>query len=313
MLTLHILTRNNATTLTKCLESVSEIGCRIVVGDMGSEDGTREICRDFDAEIVEVEFEGDFSAIRNRLCGGGRNMYLEPWERVVRGSDSIESLNGGHSFYVIEDGVVSKQVRLWDRGKFENPVFETVVGSGASVNPGVVVVSEGRPDDRERNREICELWVERRPTSPDPHYYLACSLLAEGRIKEFVSEAVRYLSMEPYGGDSSLLMNYYLSRVNHSLGEYRDAYRRALGCLVGHPSFAEFWCLIGDMLFRRGDHPRAAHMYNNAVFAGRRRPSDDTFPVELAKYGAYPEAMAEKCSAVISEGIMVGRTRTEHR
>lgn len=313
MLTLHILTRNNAGTLPRCLESVRGIDCRIVVGDMGSDDGSREICRDFGAEVVEVEFKGDFSVARNGLCREGRNMYLEPWERLARGSELIRGLEGGHYFYVLEDGIVSKQVRMWDRGAFENPVFESVVGSGAVVNPGVVVVSEGRPDDRIRIREICESWVERRPTSPDPHYYLACSLLAEGKRREFVSQAMTYLSMEPHGSDSSLLMNYYLSRVNHSLGDHRDAYRRAVGCLVGHPSFAEFWCLLGDMLFTRGDHRRASHVYENALVAGMRRPSDDTFPVELSKYGSYPEAMRERCAKAISEGIVLGKGAATHR
>lgn len=307
MLTLQVLTKNNAGTIPRCLESVRGAGCRVVVGDMGSDDGTREICRDFGAEVVDLEFDGDLSALRNKLCREGRNMYLEPWERLARGASSIGGLVGGHYFYVLEDGVVSKQVRHWDQGRFENPVFESVVGSGAVVNPGVVIVSEGRPDDRARNREICESWAGRRPTSPDPHYYLACSLLSEGRRREFVSEALIYLSMEPSGGDSSLLMNYYLSRVNFSLGDHRDAYRRALWCLAGHPSFAEFWCLLGDMLFHRGDHRRASHMYENAMVAGRRRPSDDTFPVELAKYGPYPEAMTERCSKAISEGMVVGK------
>lgn len=306
MLTIQVLTRDNAGTIERCLESLSAVDGRVVVGDLGSSDGTPEMARSAGAEVVSLDFRGDYSALRNSLLSDGQNMYLEPWEAVVRGAEHIGSLRGGHAFYVAESGVVSKQVRLWESGRFENPVFETVVGASPEVTPGVVVLSEGRPDRRAEATDICRGWVDDRPTSPDPHYYLACSLLAEGRAKEFAAEAMTYLSMSPPESDSVVLMNYYLARVGFSRGDSRDAYRRALGCLVARPSYAEFWCLLGDMLCHRGEYSRASHMYGNAVVAGRRRPSDDMFPVEVAKYGSYPKEMEEKCNRAAGENVFMG-------
>jgi len=306
---IHILTRDNCKTIRACLESASRVGGRIVVGDMGSRDGTPEIVREFGADLVHVDFDGDLSAARNGLCSAGQNMYLEPWEKIVKGAEAIGSMVGGRSFYVIGGGVVSKQVRLWDKGKFENPVFETVVSSEAVVDPRVVILADGQPDNRAANTEACRVWAERKPTSPDPHYYLACSLLAEGRGREFMSEARKYLSLVSVGDESYILMNYYLARQEFAFGEATQAYRRAAECLFRHPSFAEFWCLIGDMLFSRGQYERAMGMYENARIAGAKRKSDDHFPIEISKYDAYPRLMEEKCRESMGASLLMAPKR----
>lgn len=306
MLTIQVLTLNNAGTIERCLDSLLPVGGRVVVGDMGSSDGTDAIASGMGAEVVSVRFGGDYSALRNSLIAEGSNMYVEPWESIARGAEHIASLRGSHAFYVLESGVVSKQVRLWDSGRFENPVFEAVAGASPEVTPGVVVLSEGRPDRRKEATDVCRKWVEERPTMPDSHYYLACSLLAEGRAREFSVAAKTYLSMSPPEGDSVVLMNYYLARVGFAIGEYREAYRRAAGCLVARPSYAEFWCLLADMLCARGEYKKATHMYKNALVAGRMRPSDDMFPVEVAKYNSYPKEMEEKCNKAMGEGLFMG-------
>jgi hypothetical protein len=51
-------------------------------------------------------------------------------------------------------------------------------------------------------------------------------------------------------------------------------------------------------------------MYQNARMAGMRRPSDDTFPVELVRYDFYPRTMEEKCSKAARGGVVVGSKTT---
>ena len=306
---MHILTRDNAETIAGCLDSVRGVCDRVLVADMGSKDGTREIARGRGADVISVVFDGDFSAIRNRICSDGRNMYLEPWERVAKGSGLIRGLSGNRSFYVLAGGVVSKQVRLWEGGRFENPVFESVSGVEAQVTPEVAIISGRQPSDRASTLEACRIWASRRPTSPDPYYYLACSLLSEGKGREFVAAARKYLSLAVDGGDSVVLMNYYLARQEFAAGEAREAYRRAVGCLFSNPSFAEFWCLLGDMFCSRGEYRRAIHMYENARVCGARRKVDDSFPIEISKYESYPSLMEEKCRSAMSGGLVVPTKR----
>lgn len=306
MITVQVVTKNNRGTIERCLESAFSVGGRVVVADLGSDDGTEKVCVARGAEVRRVSFGGDMSALRNSLLSEGRNLYLEPWEFFSRGDRLVGGLGGNASFYVVQGGFVSKQVRLWGSGRFRNPIFEYVECDAHSVCPGVVVSSSGEPDRRREATAACRSWAERSPTSSEPYYYLACSLLAEGKADEFMGTANHYLSMDPGGGDSYLLMNYYMARVEASKGMTSDASRRVLGCLAARPTFAEFWCLLGDLFFMRGKYEKALHMYENARIIGRKRSSSDSLPVEISKYGSYPRAMEARCREAGLEGMLLG-------
>lgn len=306
MLTIQVLTRNNIQTIARCLESAFRVADEVVVGDMGSSDGTREACRDAGARVVDAKLDGDYSAVRNSLLGPGSNMYLEPWEAIVRGEEAIGGMEGCFAFYVAQGGFISKQVRLWGAGRFVNPAFERVSDCGeAVVRPDVVILASGGDNRRETNSSICRSWAESKITSPEPHYYLACALLAEGRLVEFMGEANKYLSMDRDGGESSLLMNYYMARVELSQGMVAEASRRLLGCLALRPTFAEFWCLLGDMFYVRRKYAKAKEMYQNARVIGSRRRNDDMYPIEIAKYSKYPRHMEERCEKASGQGLLV--------
>jgi tetratricopeptide (TPR) repeat protein len=306
VLTVQILTLNNGGTIRACLESVLSLGGRVVVGDLGSEDGTPDVCRDMGAEVSRMDPRGDFSSWRNSLIGDGPNMYLEPWEFLASGHGEIEGLSGASAFYVVQGGVVSKQVRFWRAGRFRNPAFESLeTKEEASVHPGIVVASNPAPDRRREQTEACRRWAESCPTSPDPYYYLACSLLAEGKVDEFLGTAGKYMIMSGGRGESSLLMNYYMAKVEASKGMLKRASSRALQCIALRPTFAEFWCLLADMLYARGRYEKAREIYRNAKIIGTRRRADDLFPIEVSKYGHYPSEMERKCSELAFSGFVV--------
>ncbi len=305
-MTVQVLTLNDAGTIRRCLESVLSLDAKVLVGDLGSEDGTQDICRNLGAEVLPMKSEGNSSVLRNSLIREGVNMYLEPWEFISAGQEEIGGLSGNSAFYVVRGGTVSKEVRLWNDGSFKNPVFEYLEsGSEPAVLPGVVVVSNGAPDRRPKETRRCRAWVDSSPTSPDPYYYLACSLLAEGNVEEFLGVANKYMIMSGGRGDSSILMNYYMARAESSKGAFKHASARVLQCMALRPTFAEFWCLLGDMLYARGRYEKARAVYMNARIIGARRRSDDMFPIEVSKYGAYPREMEMKCSEMGDSGFFV--------
>ena len=306
MLTVQVLTLNNGGTIRHCLESVLSLGGRVVVGDLGSEDGTPDMCIGMGADVSRLDSRGDLSALRNSLVAEGFNMYLEPWEFLVSGHDEIRGLSGDAAFYVVQGGTVSKQVRFWREGRFLNPVFEHLDVTGkVSVCPGVVVMANSAPDRRNEQTAACRRWADVSPTSADPYYYLACCLLAEGRTDEFMGVARKYMIMSGGGGESSLLMNYYMAKVEASKGMFKQASSRTLQCIALRPTFAEFWCLLADMLYARGKYEKAREMYINARIVGSRRRSDDLFPIEVSKYGQYPREMEQKCSELAGSGFVV--------
>jgi glycosyltransferase involved in cell wall biosynthesis len=298
MLTIQILTKNNASTVAKTLESIDNLGARILVGDFESSDDTHEICSDLGAEVVPLELRGDFSRARNSLLGDGLNMYIEPWEVLVRGHERIPKLESSSMFYVIQNNIVSKEIRFWGGSSFVNPAYETIVDPNAACVPEIVILSSGSPGGADEKMGICRRWMDRRPTEPEPYYYMACSSLSNRKYEEFFSFASKYLAMEPSPGVSGTMLCYYMAQVQFRLGMWRDAERNALYCLSMHPTFAEFWCLWGDMLYKQAKYDRAKSMYENAMIIGKRRIGTDSYPIEIAKYGDHPRRIIENIESM---------------
>ena len=96
-LSVIIITKNEATNIRACLESVAWAG-EIVVVDSGSSDGTVEICRDLGARVYEHDWPG-FGMQKNRALGYAAHdwvLSIDADERVTPElRASIESVIGG--------------------------------------------------------------------------------------------------------------------------------------------------------------------------------------------------------------------------
>ena len=58
---------------------------------------------------------------------------------------------------------------------------------------------------------------------------------------------------------------------------------------------AEFWCLLGDAYYKNRNYIKAMSFYENAIFLGSRRKTDDEWPLEISKYSEHPNKMIESC------------------
>lgn len=65
-LSVCIIAKNEEKNISKCLESIQNIADEIILVDTGSIDNTISIAKDFNAKIVEVPFENNFSLARNK-------------------------------------------------------------------------------------------------------------------------------------------------------------------------------------------------------------------------------------------------------
>jgi hypothetical protein len=297
-----MLVRDNEKTIRRAIESLPD-GSKLVVGDLGSSDSSIAICLEKGAEVIPISLDGDYSKARNSLIRDGFNMYLDPWEFVMSGRDLIPGLDRNSSFYVLESGILTKQTRLWSSVRFQNPAFETLV-TDSECEPGVVIGSSGGPDLRSERLAICKKWIERRPTSPEPYYYTAFCCLSLGMRKEFCGHARRYLSMRTDADTSSVMLRYSLARAELAAGEFDLAYNNALVCLSLRPAFAEFWCLLGDILYSRKQYVRSEEIYKNAMMIGKRRKKSDDGPMDIGKYAEYPSMMIDnirKIKSIIAE------------
>lgn len=289
MLTVQILAKNNEKTIGKTLESLKELDAKILVGDLGSSDSTSEICSRYGAEVRKIVWRGDYSEARNSLVSEGMNLMLEPWEVLARGREEL-SRTGNFRVTVVRGSSVSKELRLWGSGRFRNPVYETI-DEDSEYLEGVAIVGSGWPDRRIENHELCGLWRERRPTSPEPWYYSSLSSLALGKLDEFMVFSEKYMAMTEDFGPPETHLAYKMSRVLFGRGSFSKAAGLLSLCLFHNPTMAEFWCLFGDAFYRRKDYVKARSMYRNAIIMGSRRSSSDPAPLEIDKYREHPEKM----------------------
>jgi tetratricopeptide (TPR) repeat protein len=262
---------------------------------------------DHGAEINAVRWEMDYSKARNLLLRDGMNLMIEPWEYLAKGHEEISACEENSNINVIRGMSASKELRIWKGLSFKNPVYETLDGDTDNLLHGVAILSTGGPDRRQEALEICSAWVERRPTSTEPWYYSAFTYLSLGMYEKFMSSAERYLAMSKSFGPAEVQVTYRMSRYLAQKGEMKKAAGCVAKCLARHPTFAEFWCLFGDLFLRQKQYAKARLMYANAMDIGARRSNSDSHPIEIEKYGYYPKKMMDMIDEMDKNTEMIVR------
>lgn len=276
-LTIQILTYNNSETIKRCLDSLAHLDANIIIGDLGSTDGTTAL-----AKCIPITWTKDFSQIRNQLIAPGYNMWIEPWE-VIDGDIELDNAK----FYVQQDNVLTREVRLWKDAQFTRPVYEYLDISATQQN--VFIYSQGS-NRSDLNKEALTHWRATNPAAGEIDYYEACNLLTEKKYKEFMTLSNKYLFRETDPKEATnALIRYYQALVNyHVFKDMNSAIRCLLPALMMYPLMAEFWCLLGDCF--KSQKYRSIKFYENAIALGKKRKEDE-LPIDISKYKEYPERM----------------------
>jgi glycosyltransferase involved in cell wall biosynthesis len=305
-LTIHILTKNNAKTIHKTLQSLSPCEQRILVADMGSSDNTMAICRSFGIKPISLG-KNDRDVLRNRmseLSSTEWNMYVEPWEAVLQGYQTIKNGPFYNSYVTLIQGdMVSKEMRFWKKDqKFVNRVFERIDCDFHS-EADVLLYSSGRSDYVDLLKEL-DGWKHDNPTAPTPYYYCGLVLMALGNYEEFLrcSEHYMHLTAGNVGIDSTMNRYYYAMATLIHRKKIKPVLQNINLCLRHKPLMPEFWCLIGDAYYHISKNfPMAVEFYENAILLGKHRLKDDRWPMDVSKYKDYPERMIESCRKLIDQ------------
>lgn len=302
-LNIYVPTRNNRATVEQCLASVAPLGGRACVVDFGSTDGTVEACERSGATVVRHADAPDRSAVLNQVLRrnkSGWNLLIYPWEVLVQGHDRLRQASR-RSYYVsvFQESLLFKDVRLWQSGEFVNPIYEYVKTEAGDELP-VYLYSAGR-SDYDYCLEMVQQWKAMKPTSPDPYYYQACTLLAQKKNLEFLKVAEHYIFLDNRSETSNVMNRYYYAVVHlQQFQKVKPVLQNVNLCLCVKPLMAEFWCLIGDVYYHRlKKFDLAREFYENAMLLGSRRLKSDKWPMDLSKYQAYPQRMIESCNAII--------------
>lgn len=290
----HLLVKNNEKTIEKTLKSLIPLGGEIVVGNLGCRDNTLNICERYGAQIIDIGKKQSRSEIRNSLIGDEWNLWLHPWEVLIRGHDQIREPKKKGAFYVqiFQGSIITKEIRYWNgEFKFVNPAYETITAKDAIELPEAIVFAADAPNDKEEISKIVDEWRQREPTSNDPYYYQAFVYLEDKNYSAFANYANEYLIRESTS-QAAIMLRYYLSQIQlYVQNNPKQATRNIMACITAHPLMAEFWCLLGDILYKQKKYDKAQSMYENALVLGTKRSNKDHWPIDIPKYREYPEKM----------------------
>ncbi|WP_138753800.1 glycosyltransferase [Paenibacillus sinopodophylli] len=76
LLGVHLIVRNEADVLERCLQSVKAFADEVIVADTGSSDETKEIAQRMGARVIDVVWEDDFAKARNEALQHARTLWV---------------------------------------------------------------------------------------------------------------------------------------------------------------------------------------------------------------------------------------------
>lgn len=303
-----MLVKNNEKTVEYAIQSVLSLDMPILIGDLGCNDQTIDICRRYKTEIVKIAPNNDFSKAKNNLIEFNQSKWilsLEPYEVMLNGFDNIKTIIHSkeieaYRLNILNGDIISKQIRIWNKEKnlkFKNPVFEILSGDSLEVDACLLQSS----CDMDSKLHLAKKWLENSPLSIEPIYYTACCYLTTKNWASFLDYANSYLHQEKGKPISSYMIRYYSAMVQCYINKnYQESAKSLLPCIADKPLMAEFWCLLGDIYFATNQYDKAICFYENAIILGSRRLKTDEWPMEISKYKEYPENMIKSCKDIKS-------------
>ncbi len=306
LLGVHIIARNEADVIGRCLDSVKAFADEILVVDTGSADQTVDIARKYGARVIHAAWEDDFAKARNIALDHARTIWVlaldaDEWlvaaseaggrlRNELRGAESramrlrMEHELDGTGWYTLE----SEAVRLFraDRGYFytgaihEQLVWRKRSGELADIDgppsaSGLLIRHDGyRPavmdkkNKAARNLRIIEGQLASRPDDPFCLYNFGVSLCQLGQVEAAVKAFGKSIDLTALHAPyrSTLVKDYAQTLLQLQRAE--EAASLLSRELERYGGYPDLHMLYGDAMKAQGMSVRAIFAYEEAIRAG---------------------------------------------
>lgn len=287
---LTAIVRNEATTITRMLDSVRPYVDRMLVLDTGSTDNTIELARQAGAEVHSFSWCDDFSAARNailELSPADWNLILDADDVLIAGGPQLISLKGMAPDFV---GQVKIQnifgennehldvvwvSRLLPKAiRYKGIIHEQPIHALRVLRLDVILKHDGYTQDKlkakeGRNMALLKTGLDQNPADA----YLWFQLGQEAQVRQHFEEAEQAFER------SLGLLNYtppwYITLVSSriftlkKLGQYEPALHFGLDEMPKCLQSADVHFAIGDLLldWAASDPSQAAQLLPHAIDA----------------------------------------------
>lgn len=320
---LAMIVRDEERNLGRCLGSAKGLFDEIIIVDTGSKDRTKEIAASFGAKIHDFAWIDDFSAARNFAFSKVTTewiMWLDADDELIpedhaRLMELKKHLGAAEAYLMAynyaQDSEGKPLVRFFrhrilkndGRVRWKCPIHEHMV-----IPPGFrecmtnIVVTHRRSadaatQDKGRNIRLLRKAVRDDPTSQRMKFYFGKELYSECEFKECAQVLEEYLSKGDWH-ENMVNAHHFLSLAYAAVNEKEKAIDACIRGIRLDPRWAEFYCVIGQIYYDRGDWGRATQWFEIA----RRLPVPPTWgTVMMESYTWMPADRLTKCYAEIGE------------
>lgn len=322
-LSIFIIAKNEAGTIKRCIQSILPIADEVILLDTGSTDRTKKIARKTDKRVKvfdsvkytkETNADAgsgffDFAEAKNEAlshCARSWAFWMDADDVLEKGHKAVKdyATKAPHAaaFLKVQYGDTSfAHLRMFRQGlgiRFKDPVHEYVelAGHSAGTIHGAVIqhIPEGDScrDSLVRNEAILRKAVAADPTNTRRLFYLGNTLREGGNVIQAIGCYQEYLKAGGWD-EERFYAQLNLARCYFMLNQFDAALSEGLKSLGEGPQFAEGYCLIGDVLFAKGEYEKARAWFERA--ASVRRPSTAMLFIHERLYAGLPEERIKEC------------------
>ncbi|HXX44786.1 MAG TPA: glycosyltransferase [Candidatus Acidoferrales bacterium] len=289
---LSMIVKDAAPTLRACLESVRGVADEIVIADTGSSDASIQIAREFGAHVLNIPWENDFAAARNRSLAEVQadwvlvldaDEVLDPDARkTIPGFVAATNLAG--YMVAIRNYFLSLDDRIWDEpAKPNDSTLPAAKAYPAYVDhenvrlfrrdPRIYFV--GRVHESVGSRiEECGMRLGRARFLIH-HFGLAADANTRARKNRFYHELGR-LKVDEMPQNAQAHLELGLVELENS-GSVESALASFETACRLNPEFGVAWFFAGVANARLGKHRESIEALNQAEKHGRRTPTTMEF------------------------------------
>lgn len=307
LLGVHILTRNEAELLPRCLQSVQGIADEILVIDTGSTDETLTIAASYGARIITAEWQDDFSKARNQgLAEATTDWILTLDADEILLPTTVQTANWLHSeqeayhiqlIHEVGDDpqqrITYPAVRLFRNRapyRYTGRVHEDILPAIWHRQPGLhiplapwQILHDGyhpnwlqKKSKPERNLKLLQKSLAEQPSNPFHTYNLGVTLCQLQRLPEACDAFQTALHHVPADAPYRPSLIRDLAKVGIALGKQKEIMGLLLEEVERYPDYPDLAHLLGAVQETLHLFPEAIRSYQQAGRAGQelgRNPS----------------------------------------
>ncbi|WP_127534745.1 glycosyltransferase family 2 protein [Paenibacillus kobensis] len=305
LLGVHLIVRDEASSLAGCLDSIGDWADELVIVDTGSLDETRQMALSHGARVLETAWADDFAAARNTGIGQARTLWvlvMDADERLAEGTDMsvlrdmllssrqdayrvvIESTIGGRTGQTLRH----EAVRLFraDRGiRYAGAIHEQLVLAAADGElrdvdgplSGLRFTHLGYEPDQlarkrtaERNGRILARLVAEQPDNSFYWYHMGVTLCQQSKAAEASAAFARARRLVPPDAPFRPALMLDSARALAAADEDEQAMKLLAGETERYGDYPDLLLLYGRLLERHGEWLEAKSAYRAAADAGEK-------------------------------------------